>query len=352
MPSQAQEEIFPAFVADLGEDGELNVRVLPDVEANAIIQIPSFTPLVLLGRSPDQLWLQAETPEHIVGWVYRRYVETQINTQNLPVIVGFDQLIYGQFLSEEVQNSIREIALVGASRGQHVDIFAKVGDSITVSTHFMVGFGRRQVRLEAYEDQLHPVIDFFSPSAFTRRSEASGVGWAAFTLLDRIEEATESCFVSETPLECEYRIMQPAVSLIMLGTNDVGYVNGAQYRTNLNRIVEFSIERGIIPILSTIPNRLDRPEVTDRVPVFNQIISEIAHTHQIPLWDYHSAMQLLPEGGLTQDGIHPSSPAENAAFHLSETNLWAGYVIRNLTGLQMLRAVQPILAEAYLTSPE
>lgn len=59
-------------------------------------------------------------------------------------------------------------------------------------------------------------------------------------------------------------------------------------------------------MISTIPDRRDH---TERVAAFNRAIIGLAHAYAVPLMDYAAAMQTLPEGGLTTDGVHPSSPA-------------------------------------------
>lgn len=68
----------------------------------------------------------------------------------------------------------------------------------------------------------------------------------------------------------------------------------------------------------------------------------IAQSNDIPLWDYWSAMQVLPNTALSPDNVHPSYPSETdfaQAANFTGDNLQYGYVIRNLTALEVLDAV-------------
>jgi hypothetical protein len=246
-------------------------------------------------------------------------------------------------LGETVEERVRLIYTVGQALGNRSNVFSKVGDSITASPSFLGPIGEGRYQLVDY-GYLQPVIDHFSAAparegnSFLNSSLAAGVGWAAWAALDP-EFADETiCAPGETPLECEYRMTRPAFALIMFGTNDVGYRSAAEFGGDLRRIVEVSESMGVIPILSTIPNRPDMPQ---QVAAFNQIIETVAATRAVPLWDYYAALQGLPNGGLAWDNLHPSSPpewyADAANFH--PQNLSYGYVVRNLTALQMLDSV-------------
>ena len=90
----------------------------------------------------------------------------------------------------------------------------------------------------------------------------------------------------------------------------------------------------MIPVLSTIPNRPDAPEAA---AALNQVVRELAAAHRLPLWDYAAALAGLPDQGLAWDHLHPSAPedTDQVAVFTAE-NLTYGYVVRNLTALQIL----------------
>ncbi|KXK12441.1 MAG: hypothetical protein UZ15_CFX003003475, partial [Chloroflexi bacterium OLB15] len=96
---------------------------------------------------------------------------------------------------------------------------------------------------------------------------------------------------------------------------------------------------GVIPIFSTIPMR---PEWSANVYAVNAEVADMTADWNLPLWDYAGAMSGLPEYGLAQDEVHPSSPPNHRpqeAAIFTPDYLQYGYVMRNLTGLQMLDAV-------------
>jgi hypothetical protein len=108
----------------------------------------------------------------------------------------------------------------------------------------------------------------------------------------------------------------------------------------MERIIQLSLDWGVIPILSTIPMRPDIPET---IYAYNDQIRDLTASYNLPVWDYASAMNALPNYGLAWDNLHPSSsPADDSpqnAGVFTPENLQYGYVMRNLTGLQILNDV-------------
>jgi hypothetical protein len=248
-------------------------------------------------------------------------------------------------LSEEVIENVRTIFAHGQMLGNQPNVFAKVGDSITVSRHFLYGFGLGTYNLGEYSD-LQPVVDFYSRAlardnnSFANSSLAAGEGWAAWGVLDA-SMADESCG-GYSPLDCEYRNLRPSVALIMYGTNDVGYRSETDYYEDLSAIVRITIDRGIVPILSTIPNR---PDEGERVVRFNEIVRQLAEENRLPVMDFYSATINLPNYGLTFDNVHPSAPSyeQGGAAALLPANLDYGYTQRNLLALEALQAIMNAL---------
>lgn len=240
-------------------------------------------------------------------------------------------------ISEETAQNIREIYAYGQKLGNDPRSFSKIGDSITASYAFMHPFGMGAVNLDAYS-HLQVIIDYFTlmntHNPFTRESQAAAVGWAAMAVFDP-NMANPSCLPGEAPILCEYRQNKPAFAFVMFGTNDIGYRSVEQYRADLTRIVTISETMGVIPILSTIPNRPEQPQ---NITTFNTVVRDVATAQRVPLWDYNAALQDLPNWGLYSDNLHPSMPPgefEDAA-DFSPFNLRYGYTVRNLTALQTL----------------
>ena len=167
-------------------------------------------------------------------------------------------------------------------------------------------------------------------------SLAAKGGWSTFAVLGSTTADPSVCHAHESPLLCEYRLVRPAVALILLGTNDVLDTSDDAYRANLRRIVSDSLGQGVIPVLSTIPP-FQRAGYEGRVGTFNAIIAAVAQEYDVPVWHYWEALQSLPNQGMGPDGVHPSAAPAPAGF--TPENLQYGFTVRNLTALQVLDAV-------------
>lgn len=261
----------------------------------------------------------------------------------LVIVLLVPQVSTGQ---QNVGNRAQQIFRVGQDLGNRADVFSKVGDSITAVPQFLWQIGVGGLHLHDYAD-LQPVVEFYlqtparDHNSFANTSLAAQPGWSSFELLNPDLAPGDLCEPGESPLVCEYRVVKPAVALIMIGTNDVMRgVDLGSYRQNLNVIVQTSIDMGVIPVLSTIPDNLSNPDFEGRVHEFNSVIISVARNYGIPLWNYWAALQNIPNRGLSGDGVHPSvDPSGEAAILSPEAVNGYGYTQRNLTALQVLNAI-------------
>ncbi|MEL6148740.1 MAG: SGNH/GDSL hydrolase family protein [Chloroflexota bacterium] len=270
------------------------------------------------------------------------------------IVIGIGVLLVSLFtgtggaFSAGVNSNIRAIYRMGNAQGNRADVFAKVGDSITVAGQFLTPVGDGLYDLGPHTD-LRRTIDHYSTvelrrgNSFQNQSLAAGNGWGTLTILDPDMAKADACNPGESPLACEYRYSKPSVALIMLGTNDMSYLSADEFATNLQRIIDISVETGVIPVVSTIPWR----EGFDaQVEMYNAAIRQIAERNNIPLWDYAAAMAPLPANGISTDGIHPNAPPWDqygGSAQFTEAGLQYGFTVRNLTALQMLDAVRQTL---------
>jgi hypothetical protein len=229
---------------------------------------------------------------------------------------------------------LRDIFTAGVRNGMRRGIFSKVGDSITANGVFLVPFGMGNYSLGAY-GYLEEVIAFYlrenarEGNSFIHDSFAARTSWRAEHVLDP-SRARSPCEAGETPLLCEYRIVRPAAAVILLGTNDAMSPTGT-YEASMRRIVILSLNRGIIPILTTLPDQRGKD-----VGPYNAVIRSLAADWELPLIDLSSALASLPQQGLTPDGVHLSW-LEPAVFE--PPYLKYGMTVRNLLTLQALDAV-------------
>lgn len=337
--------------AEVIQEGDgLRLRAAPSLYAEIRANLASFTPLTVYGRSDDGQWLQVRTPEGTEGWVWTNYLRLQVAVDRLPITAEADPVnLVGSGSAESsvisgISANARAIVQRGLQQGNRARIFTQVGDSLTVSgyTSHMIGWG--EYNLGADYGYLENVIRYYQTerarehNSFSNPSLAADNGWTTQDVLDPAQGHHQLCQPDETPLACEYRNTRPAIALIQIGTNDAAVLPAADYRANLARIVETSIEMGVLPVLVTIPPRVGYEEAVQQI---NGIISSTARSYDVPLWDYHSALLSLPNNGLDPDGLHPSGaplPYANSADFTPDM-LQYGYTLRNLQMLQVLDAL-------------
>lgn len=225
------------------------------------------------------------------------------------------------------------------AQGHNPHTFAKVGDCMTQNTYFLIPVGEGNYDLGTYTE-LQRVVDYFADGdldSFARISQAAAGGFNAASVLDSLWANPEFCEANETPLACEFRTMQPSIALIMFGTNDVQYLNEAQFDFFLRAIVVATIRDHTLPILSTFPQR---PEFPEKATLYNQIVVQVALDYDVPLINLWRALDSLPNQGVDPaDTTHLSTPADGAVCAFTDDHLDAGANVRNLVTLQTLDAV-------------
>lgn len=339
----------------------VNLRSGPGTTFLILRELPARTPVAVAGRNYDGKWLKAIVGDQ-QGWLYAEYVSVAGDPNTLPLVTesgetpsdttttdGTPAAVAPPAIPSAVVPAVgsraRSIYLNGQRLGNRRDVFSKVGDSITASGYFLTPIGLGGLNLGQYTN-LQPVVNFFSQTyandhiSFANTSLAAWGGWSSADLLNPERVISPVCQAGESPLVCEYRVVKPSVALIMIGTNDVYFGTDINtYRANLDTIVKTSINMGVIPVLSTIPDNLQDPNLLTRIQEFNGIIASVASANGIPLWNYWQATQGLNNHGLSGDGYHPSTPPTGEAAVFTPDALQYGYNVRNLTALMVLDAV-------------
>jgi LysM repeat protein len=352
---------FNGQVADNG--GGLRLRKGPGLAQPILTLLDASTSLFIIGRTANTEWVQVIGPTGDSGWVMAQWVDTDLALETLPVtgeavavptgepiqVVSLptppgESVAYPYILN--LSEHSRQIFQFGLALGNRPNVFSKVGDSITVSSSFLYSIGRGDYNLREYGN-LQAVIDYYAPTlarddnSFANTSLAAKVGWPVQALLNPDSADPEYCWPGEAPLVCEYRWVKPSVALIMIGTNDVPSTLAESFERRVREVLEISLELGVVPVISTIPP-LHRADTEGRVELLNEIITRLAYEFDVPLWDYHAALQGLPDDGLFKDGVHPSTGPDPTDF--TPENLQYGYAVRNLTALQALDAVWRLVA--------
>lgn len=228
----------------------------------------------------------------------------------------------------EVSDRVLEIYQTGLKTGNNPKAFSKIGDCGSTPAWFLGDFDRGP---EFYElgnyTYLTGVIQEYQGS-FSRTSLAARSGFNASSLFSPIWSDRSFCQANENPLACEYRVQKPMIAFIMLGANDIWHPD--EFEPQMRKIIEYSIERGVIPIIST---KADNEEGDFKI---NETIARLAWEYQIPLLNYWQAVQNLPDYGLQEDRVHLTWGRN---FFNDPDAMSKAWPVRNLTALQALDAV-------------
>jgi len=222
-----------------------------------------------------------------------------------------------------------------ASGMGRLEVFAKIGDSNTVNTGFLNCLSGNDVKLDS-NAALQPTIDYFkqtladgTKTSFNRTTLAAKVGWSSGDLLTG----------SPNPIDDELVAITPAFAVVMLGTNDT-YVQGIEpFGNNMLKIVDLLISKGVVPLLTTIPQRSDTITAENMVPEMNALVRAVAQARQVPMLDLFGALEPIPDHGLVSDGIHLQSYSNANGSHscwFDANGLTEGMNQRNLITLEAL----------------
>lgn len=253
-----------------------------------------------------------------------------------------------QFATERLHT----IFEAGQRLGNRADVFTTVGDSNTANGDFMQPLGLPGALCDLGEyGTLQTTLDYFqtppvsaaaglgAPNSFAHRSVAARRALGSAGALDPFwSDAT--CQPRESPVACEYRETRPSVAIILLGQIDIN-TGGADldfYRANMAQILQFSIDQGVIPVLTTLVYLPERAEYATSLR-FNGALLDLAESYQTPLINLWAAAQALPNVGIGPDRSHLSAQVGRfCTFDGSENEL--GGTLRNLITLQALESLR------------
>jgi uncharacterized protein YraI len=354
---------------------ELNVRSGPGTNYSAVAVVPGGIGLIPEARNGDASWVLAHTTDGATrGWLaslYLRFVgvsaaglpysQETVNVpasgssstnagSGVPSTTGgvYDGIVMGSFDPSTVAGidlaavpivghataTARALFLKGRDMGRNPNVLAKVGDCSTEHWYFLKQLSWGQYDLGQYGG-LQGVIDHFSGS-FAYDSMASHNGYNANSVMDPAWADPSVCQADESPLDCEYRVHNASVAVIMFGTSDLLSMSAYEFDFYMREIVRLTEEQGIVPILSTFPGNLNFPNHT---VLYNQIVVRIAMDYDLPLINLWLALEALPNHGLESDGFHLDLPPGDTSCVFTGDNLQNGYPTRNLVTLQTLNAV-------------
>lgn len=225
-----------------------------------------------------------------------------------------------------------------AARGPqlHDDRLLKAGASNTVATGFLTCFASNDVDL-AQQSALQTTVDLFRGdsadpfSSWDRTSLAAKVG----------VQASWAVTGTPSPIDQELAATQARFALLLFGTNDIGDGSGSEstvlrdWAHDTFTLVDRLTAAGVIPVMSTLPGRNDKPEAELRTTHLNLLARAIAQSRQVPFIELYDALQILPTRGLGTDGIHLEAWGSRPCAFVAN-GLQHGLNVRNLLNLQAM----------------
>lgn len=233
----------------------------------------------------------------------------------------------------ETRDNVRRIYDRGQRLGRNPHAFSKLGDSVSLTSHYLARFAQGRYNLGIYEG-LQPTVDFYRRS-FDRFGVAVRIGLHAWTAYRPGIADAEKCRPEEHMVECEFRLHNPSVLLVRLGTNDIA--PGDAFERAMRYTIEYAMQNGVIPVLGT---KADRFEGDNR---HNETLRALAAEYHVPLWDFDLVAGTLPDHGLGGDAVHLTMYGAND--YSDPATLQFGYPLSDLTGLIVLDQIRRTITE-------
>ena len=229
--------------------------------------------------------------------------------------------------------------------------FAQFGDSITVSRAFWFGLRYAPKNTSPQMAQaLGLVKDYMLEDCWDWKGPEFGsqgrmtIRWAHQNVGNWLDD------------------LNPEVTLMMFGTNDLSSLDLAEYETKTRQVVQKCLDNGTIVILSTIPPKHGQAE---KAATFADAVRRIAREMQLPLTDYHAEIlkrrpddwdgatdQFRQYQGydvptlIARDGVHPSNPQKYANDYSDEALHKNGFSLRNyLTLMKYAEVIEKVLSQ-------
>ncbi len=320
--------------------------------------VAPYTRLKYSEAEPDNTWYLVQLDDGRYGWVYSELIGTNLPIpQNPPALprppIPPDAPDLAPppeiVLPGNVQHTARIIYRLGQQVGNHSDRFIVIGDSTSAGNEYTLPafcalkWGSYDLGRYAI---LQRTVDYFAHS-FCAPNLTLRSGFSTSHILDLLWADPARCKAGETPLDCEYRRKKPAVALIYIGLVDITYDTPQDFAANLDVILTFLIEHGVIPVLNTVPSS-DRMTAArgyvERMDELNAIIRNAAARYNLPLIELHDALHDLPNQGCVEEGFHLSYRVDGVVNFTGDELIY-GKDRRELLTLQMLDALRQTIFE-------
>ncbi|HEY7311964.1 MAG TPA: GDSL-type esterase/lipase family protein [Gemmataceae bacterium] len=139
---------------------------------------------------------------------------------------------------------------------------------------------------------------------------------------------------------------KPQMVVLMLGTSDASTGRSVEaYQGDMGKAVDLMLERGIIPIVSTIPPHIGQKE---RAKAYNEALRKLSSSREIPLIDYEKEiLKRRPDDWndtlLGKNDVHPTaegSGTKTTSAPTAENLRNSGYLLRGWLSVRKIAEVK------------
>ncbi|GAB4517483.1 MAG: hypothetical protein OHK0046_24110 [Anaerolineae bacterium] len=318
-----------------------------------IAELGAEVPVTIVERNDLGTWMRivrADAPDtgNVDGWVMTGFLtfDESLRLSDIPVSdlpqadvsgIGDPDIVrlYQTPIVPTISDAMREVYARGQANGMHSNVVTKVGDSNSAARPYLPPSFEVAYQLGIYT-YLYPAVEHFGDS-FRTGSIAAKVGLNGFSVFDPAWTNSDECSANQYPLMCEYRVTRPTVALILFGPNDVRVLNTEQFQQQMSRIVEETLELGVIPVLSTFSTNPESANYFQAIR-FNLILLDVAAQYNVPIINMWAAARTLPRYGLVQDGAHLSATGRSVSLRGQESRY--GISLQNLVVLATLERIR------------
>ena len=257
---------------------------------------------------------------------------TVVESTNLPEI----------YLPSSVMRNVARIFARGRQTDKAANSLMKVGDSNMAHEVFLCNLQiPGQYDLGEYSHLEGVRAMFASTQSFCRNFYSAQPGFSTTSVLDPTFAPDDFCERSESPLECDVRLLRPSFAFIYIGIVDGGIMSTTDYRRNLTQIVDNLSGWGVVPILMTFvtDERLNGSGIPGR---YNNVVREVARVEAVPLIDIRAGVYDFDNHGASPDGWHLSENEHMlTVFTGDERNF--GRPRRDLLTLEVLYSILSVV---------
>jgi endonuclease YncB( thermonuclease family) len=225
----------------------------------------------------------------------------------------------------EINDHAQLVYLTGLANGNNSRSFSVIGDCQSLPWRFLGRVDWDSYKLPEGYTYLQPTIDWFAGD-YSRDFVSVRDNATVATMFSALWADPNQCKSTETPLECEFRLNNPSIVLISLGTN-WGNRSPEEFEHYLREIVQFSLDRNVLPIIAT------KADATASDYPLNYAMARVAYDYDIPLWNFWGVVQYMPFQGM--------DPEDDRGIHI----LSGAYPYKRITAIQVLHEVRTTIEE-------